>query len=112
MSEGTYNMALLELMNEARSLDTTPERLTELASDAGRSHSYVALANPMVPFETRFLHEVKTYLIHPRVKVESFYCVMERPEDFGRFLKAYNVTVEDINIMPREWLIGLLKHNG
>lgn len=67
-----------------------------------------AIKNPNCPFTIQFLNYLALDYVRGCKISETPYAV-ERREDFMQMLENYNLTVEEIDAMPYEWVVALLK---
>ena len=101
----------LESMLRTLALDgqteLTPAALLVMYNWADEADKMFAVSHPNFPFKVRFLHELKLY--PATVKVSQMACVIDRAEDYKKFLKAYKFTEVDMDEVPRSWLVALLE---
>ena len=87
--------------------DTSPAMLLLMYSMNDTGLQLMALAHENFPFNLRFLHELKTYPVS--FPVSEFACVTDRAEDYKKFLTELQLTVEDIAVTPKAWLVAFLE---
>lgn len=87
--------------------DLSPEMLLLMYNMNDTGLQLMALAHENFPFNIRFIHELKTY--PATLPVSEFASVTDRAEDYKKFLKDYKLNVDDMDRMPRTWLIAYLE---
>lgn len=87
--------------------DVSEETLITMFNMNDAGLQVLAVAHPNFPFHIRFLYELKKY--PPNYKIADMSCIEQRPEDYKKFLTDNKLTMEDMNHVPKAWLIALLE---
>lgn len=92
----------------AEHVNTPKETLLSLLYDSFPTVYFAALENPQTPFEAVLL---RWYKLMPEAPLNESPAKEGREQDFLNMLARYNVSENDLKILPTSWIIALISGN-